>query len=286
LRKDLPVWSFVLETFRRCQSRIFAGLIAAMLLHPGPALAFHLDPDLNPAPPFVICQHQRYALCAAADCFVYNGVAYCECDVSHGNSISLQLDYSTPNGADQNVCDANQQGRANGYMVSTFSLPKQVNKGGNEALYTCPGSADAGTGVSAPVAYGQCDGGICYNSTRGQKFPGFSGRLRPNEIICSCPISIATTPGSSDTFGYQVVGAYNPKAAVGSRCDANACSSCSVTNPTANGSTIPVGAPTGGGKFLTLQLEGSIPEINECLCTCTQNANGSVSCAVGEDRTQ
>jgi hypothetical protein len=260
-------------------------LIAALLL-PAPALAFHLDPDLNPAPPFVTCPHQRYALCAAADCFVYNGVAYCKRDISHGDSISLQLDYTSPTGEDQNVCDANQQGRANGYMVSTFSLPNQVKKGGTEAIYTCPGSANAGSGVSAPVAYGQCDGGICYNSTRGQKFPGFSGRLHENQVICSCPISTGATPGSSDTFGYQVIGAYNPTAALGSRCDASACASCSVSNPTANGSNLLVGSATGGGKFLTLQLYGSIPEINECLCSCTQNGDGSVSCAVGEDTTQ
>lgn len=283
--KHLTVRTFVISTLRHWQSRIFAGLIAALLL-PASALAFHLDPDLNPAPPFVTCPHQQYALCAAADCFVYNGVAYCNCDVSHGKSISLQLDYTTPSGEDQNVCDANQQGRANGYMVSTFSLPNDVKKGGNAAIYTCPGSADAGSGVSAPVAYGQCDGGICYNSTRGQRFPGFSARLHENQIICSCPISTDATAGSSDSFGYQVFGSYNPKAPVGSRCDASACASCSVANPTANGTIIPVGAATGGGKFLTLQLYRSIPEINECLCSCTQAGDGSVSCAVGEDRTQ
>jgi hypothetical protein len=35
-----------------------------------------------------------------------------------------------------------------------------VKKGGRAAVYTCPGSADAGSGVIAPVAYGQCDGGF------------------------------------------------------------------------------------------------------------------------------
>jgi len=170
-------------------------------------------------------------------------------------------------------------------MVSTFSLPKDVLKGGRAAVYTCPGSADAGAGVSAPVAYGQCDGGICFKSTSGQRFPGFTKRLRGNEIMCSCLISTDTTPGSSNTFGYQIFGSYNPKAPPGSRCDPNACASCSVANPTANGANIPVGAPTGGGKFLTLQLEGSVPAINECLCNCTQGPNG-VSCTVGQDNTQ
>src|SRR5579864_6340268 len=206
----------------------FAFLIAALQLSTAfSAFAFHLDPALNPEPPFVICQNQRYALCAEASCFVYNGVAYCQCDILKGDSISLQLSYSSPTG-DRNVCDVNQQGRTNGYMVSTFSLPNDVKKGGSAAVYTCPGSANAGSWVIAPVAYGQCDGGICFKSTRGKRFPGFAGKVKDDEIICSCPISTDATPGSSDSFGYQVFGQYNPKASIGSRCDASACASCSV----------------------------------------------------------
>jgi hypothetical protein len=162
-----------------------------------------------------------------------------------------------------------------------------VKKGGSAAVYTCPGSADAGDGVSAPVAYGQCDGGFCFKSTRGQKFPGFTGHLQDNQIICSCPISTDATSGSSDSFGYQVFGPYNPQAPLGSRCDVSACNSCSVPNPTANGATLPVGAPTGGGKFLALKLDGPpIPDINECLCSCQASGpNNAISCTVGEDRT-
>jgi hypothetical protein len=250
------------------------------------AFAFHLDPALNPEPPFVICQNQRYALCAEASCFVYNGVAYCQCDILKGDSISLQLSYSSPTG-DRNVCDVNQQGRTNGYMVSTFSYPNNVTKGGPAAVYTCPGSADALAGVSAPVAYGQCDGGLCFKSTRYKRFPGFTRRLRKDQIICSCPISTGATPGSSDSFGYQIFGAYHPDAPQGSRCDADACAACSVSNPTANGATIPVGAPTGSAKFLTGKLDGlPLPDINECLCTCTTGIGGAISCTVGEDTTQ
>lgn len=112
------------------------------------AFAFHLDPPLDPEPPFVICEN-RYALCAAASCFVYNGLAYCKCDIKPGDSISLQLDYTSPLG-ERNVCDVNLEGRTNGYMVSTFSLPDDVLKGGPAAVYTCPGSADSGNGVIAP----------------------------------------------------------------------------------------------------------------------------------------
>jgi hypothetical protein len=262
-------------------------MVAVQLFTAVSAFGFHLDPSLDPEPPFVICKKQRYALCAAASCFVYDGVAYCKCDILRGDSISLQLSYSSPVG-EQNVCDVNRQGKTNGYMVSTFSLPNDVTKGGRAAVYTCPGSADAGSGVIAPVAYGQCDGGICFKSSTGQRFPGFAGRLDDDEIICSCPISSGSTPGSSDSFGYQVFGPYHPTAPKGSRCDASACASCSVPNPTANGTTLSVGAATGVPKFLALQLDGSpLPDINECLCTCTQAPGpaGSISCTVAEDTT-
>jgi hypothetical protein len=241
---------------------------------------------LGAEPPFVICQNQQYALCAEASCFVYNGLAYCECDIMKGDSISLQLSYSGPAG-EQNVCDVNALGKTNGYMVSTFSLPDNVRKGGSAAVYTCPGSADVGNGVSAPVAYAQCDGGICFKSTKAQRFPGFAQQLQADQIICSCPISTGATPGSSDSFGYQVFGPYHPGAPRGSRCDASACAACSVPNPTANGAALPVGAPTGSGKFLALRLDGPpVPDLNECLCACTAGLSGSISCTVGDDITQ
>jgi len=169
--------------------------------------------------------------------------------------------------------------------MSMFSFPKNVLKGRSAAVYTCPGSADLGSGVVAPVAYGQCDGGFCFKSTRGQRMPGFTGHLRDNQIVCSCPISTDATSGSSDSYGCQVFGAYHPEEPPGSRCDVSACNSCSVPDPTANGSTIPVGAPTGAAKFLALRLDGPpLPDINECLCSC--EASGSnVSCTVSEDRT-
>src|SRR6266436_1631416 len=101
------------------------------------AFGFHLDPLPNPEPPFVVCENQQYALCAEASCFVYDGVAYCKCDIKNGDSISLQLSFSSPAG-ERNVCDVNRQGKNNGYMISTFSLPKSAEKGGTSAAYTCP----------------------------------------------------------------------------------------------------------------------------------------------------
>jgi hypothetical protein len=93
------------------------------------AFGFVQHPSVNPQPPFVICTDQQYALCAEADCFVYDGVSYCQCDILTGNSISLQLSYSTPDG-ERDVCSVNQQGATSGYMVSTFSFPTDVEKGG------------------------------------------------------------------------------------------------------------------------------------------------------------
>ena len=239
---------------------------------------------LDPNPPFVICKKQRYALCAAADCFVYNQVAYCKCDVRNGDSISLQLSYSSPVG-DRNVCDVNRQGKLNGYMVSTYSLPPDVVKGGSAAVYTCPGTDDAGTGVVAPVAYGQCDGAICFESSRGRRFPGFDAHLRNREIMCSCPVSTDATPGSSDPLGYQIFGPYHPSAPPGTRCDASACAPCSVPNPTANGAALKVGAPTGAGTFLTARLyKPPVPDLNECLCTCT-TTSGVTTCTGVQDQT-
>src|SRR5713101_6370055 len=265
---------------------IFPIPVAIQIFTTISAFGFHLDPSPDPEPPFVVCENQPYALCAEASCFIYDGASYCKCDIKRGDSISLQLSYSSAAG-ERNVCDVNQQGKANGYMISTFSLPNNVKKGGSAAVYTCPGSDDAGSGVVAPVAYGQCDGGFCFKSTPGQRIPGFTGRLSDHQILCSCPISTDATAGSSDSFGYQVFGAYHPKAPLGSRCDASACNACSVADPTANGATISVGAPTGGGKFLALRLNGPpVPDLNECLCSCQPSGpNGAIVCTVGEDQT-
>ena len=233
-----------------------------------------------PEPPFIVCQDQQYALCAAASCWVYNGIAYCECDVLVGDSVSLRLPAPSP-GSQRDVCDVNREGRTNGYMVSTFSVPAEGRKGGTAAVYTCPGTGNAGGGVAAPVAYGQCDGGLCFRSTSGNRFPGSPQKLGGDEIICSCPISTASTPGSVNPLGYQVFGPYDPKAPPGKRCSDAGCALCSVASPTSNGATIPVGAPTGVGNFLALRLDGPPPpELNDCLCTCRAGADGTVACTL------
>src|SRR5271166_4144133 len=143
---------------------------------------------------FKVCKDQTYALCAAARCNVFDGVSYCQCDVKHGDSISLPF----PMGKDEDVCSINAAGAANKYMVSTYSLPESiVAPHGDQAIYTCKGEEGG--------SYAQCDGGLCFRSTGETTFPGFDKPVPKGQIICSCPITQASSSGGQ---GYQILGPY------------------------------------------------------------------------------
>jgi hypothetical protein len=225
--------------------RSLAGAVAVLAVG---AIGIHGAVAATPEPAgkaFTICSGQTYALCATARCEMYNNVAYCRCDVKHGDSISLTLSY--PGG---NVCDFNAAGVSNGYMVSTYSPPPSIIKPtGDQAIYTCPASTSTGT-------YAQCDGGVCFQSSRGQRFPGFGQALTGTEIICACP-TVTADPASSK-IGYQIVGPYPCQQKFFQYC------SSSVANPN-NGSNVYVGAPTGSGRFLTRKLLGFVPPLNSCV---------------------
>jgi hypothetical protein len=171
-------------------------------------------------------------------------VAYCNCDVKKGDSISLTQTFK--NG---DVCDFNAKGPDNGYMVSTFSTPPSVVKpAGDQAIYTCEASTSDG-------AYAQCDGGVCFKSSKGQNFPGL-GKLDNNEIVCACP----TVTGDPDTakIGYQIVGPYPCQDSF-----FNFCTSSKAN--TDNGSPLYVGAPTGSAKQLSKKLSGKDFRFNHCV---------------------
>lgn len=204
-------------------------------------------PPLPTPTPYVICEDQTYALCASASSFVFQNVAYAKCVIKQGDSISAPpLTYrvvgSQPPEFD-NICDMNEQGVDNGYMMSTFSLPDEVKVGGNKAIYTCPGGNEGG--------YAQCDGGTCFKSTISQTFPGV-GDLAEDEIICSCPIVFATTANAP--FGWQFISDYP--------CNPDAFAVCD--NDARTGDIIPVGAPPGAGRVLTELLYGQQYALNEC----------------------
>lgn len=219
--------------------------LALALMMAADARPRSLDDTASTSPQFFkICAGQTYALCAVASCLVFNDVAYCKCDVKSGDSISLPFQFD--NGED--VCTVNGEGENNGYMVSTFSVPDAVVSGGDQALYTCPAHTSDG-------AYAQCDGGLCFTSTQGQSFPGFAQPLAQGQIICACPITVADP--TTARLGYQIAGPYPCQNSFFENCN-------SATANTRTGSTISVGAPTGTARFLTRQLNGSAPPLNEC----------------------
>jgi hypothetical protein len=220
--------------------RSLAPVIGAALA--GVLLALAASGDAR-AKPFTICDGQTYALCATAKCTMYNDVAYCRCDVEHGDSISLSLDY----GKNKDVCDFNAQGKRNGYMVSTYSFPASTLEGGDQAVYTCPKTS---TGT-----YAQCDGGVCWQSSRDNRFPGL-GKLSEAEIVCACP-SVTNDPDTAQ-IGFQIVGPYPCQQKFFDYCESGKAN-------TDNGSTIYVGAPTGSPRFLTKRLYGEVPDFNKCV---------------------
>ena len=204
-----------------------------------------LMPAARPPGAFTICKNQNYALCAVAKCFMYNKVAYCGCDIKSGDSISLPLKYGTGD----DICTANGEGAANGYMMSTYSLPASVvAPAGAKAMYDCPASTSDG-------AYAQCDGGACFFSTSGQSFPGFAKPIGKGQIICSCPAVVAN-PSTAKT-GFQIAGPYPCQNSFFRYCNST------VAN-TKTGSHIYVGAATGSATLRTKELYGYVPPLNEC----------------------
>ena len=201
--------------------------------------------DVMAGAQFKVCKDQTYALCAAARCNVLDGVAYCQCDVKNGDSISLPF----PMGKDEDVCSINAAGAANKYMISTYSLPEAiVAPHGDQAIYTCPGESSDG-------AYAQCDGGVCFRSTEETTFPGFDKPVPKGQIVCSCPITQAS-PGIT-AQGYSILGPYP--------CDKSFFKYCKgATANSKTGSTIYVGAPPGTAQALAIQLNGKVPPVNEC----------------------
>ena len=136
-------------------------------------------------------------------------------------------------------------------MVSTYSLPNSiVSPNGDHAIYTCP------AGFFETGAYAQCDGGLCFTSTEETTFPGFDKPVPKGQIICSCPITVASLPVLGGE-GYQILGPYP--------CQQSFFQYCKLSTANKNtGSTIYVGAPIGTASDLAKQLNGSVPALNEC----------------------
>lgn len=221
-------------------------LLALVLTTGGWAQASPLDELLEQKP--VICKDQKYALCAGSRCFVFNDVAYCTCDVLKGDSISSPFTYDNGD-VKGNVCTINAEGDDNGYIVSTFSLPKKKSMSivagpGNQAIYKCPRTSLAD--------YAKCDGGICFTSTKGKTSLGFYTPLDDDQIVCSCPVT-RTNPDR----GVQIIGPYPCQEKFFENCERR------VANND-NGSTLYDGSPIGSTEAAIRQLYGSVPPLNIC----------------------
>jgi hypothetical protein len=144
---------------------------------------------------YIVLENQNYALCAGARSVNYGEITYAKCAINHDqSSISEVLSYPSPSvpPSPDNIDTVNEDAPINGYIVSTFSPPPGLTSpSGNLALYTCnPGGS-----------YAQCDGGLCFTSTRAKHSPAppLWGPVSSSQIVCSRPIA---TPKTS----YQVFG--------------------------------------------------------------------------------
>ena len=138
--------------------------------------------------PFAICKDQIYALCAAARCFVFNDVAYCKCDVEFGDSVGASFASSH-----NNVC-CRRARPAKRLHDSTFS----VRRLSSSRAATWPSIPAPHRPRTAPMGNATADSAL---RARRAAFPGTGRRLTENEIICSCPITVADP--STAKAGYR-----------------------------------------------------------------------------------
>ena len=210
------------------RSLLATAILVFIILLPGAAVSQQVVTCPGLPGHFVILRNQPYALCAGAQAVNFNEITYANCARLRGNSISLQQNFPSAPGNDDNpgnIATVNE-GAPNrgGYIVSTYSAPAgAVNPNGDLAVYQCE------TGGS----YAQCDGGLCFTSTTGRN-PPLWGPVSNNQVVCSCPIH--TTP-----LPFSVMGP-KPCPTTAAEYDAVCGSSGSQAN---NGATLFIGDPLG-----------------------------------------
>ncbi|OHU87925.1 MULTISPECIES: hypothetical protein [Pseudoalteromonas] len=245
------------------------GLICTYTVNAANTTTQGSQSSYQPSQPLVKCPtdgnaYNRFALCATATCWTLDSVAYCKCEVLNEQSISLSFNYQE-NGQDKNVCDLLLQGKEDEFTVSTYATPRQLEADYNPkeeklgppmGFYTC-------SGQTSDEAYSaQCDGGICFNSTQGESFPGL-GYIKDNEIVCACP------PSQNPTKRFQIAGPWSCEP--GAKNENNECCDqdyynqmCSVSSVSTTGTKLAVGAPAGGAMAFSKLLDGSVPKLNAC----------------------
>jgi hypothetical protein len=214
-------------------SKVFLSTMAGLALVAVEQPAFYAQSESSnreanaaqAAMPLIPLSNQKYALCAGAVTFNFDGITYARCRLKDGNSLAEKHPYQ---GGDADTVNRIGNAPGNGsFMVSTYSPPSTAEY----ALYSCPSQG----------AYAQCNGGLCFTNTTGKNFPGL-GRLSNNEIICSCPIKIAKD--------YHVTG---PAQCPSSRSKYDSiCGQGSEKNVSADGVSLFIGA--GGPPAITVAM--------------------------------
>ncbi len=158
--------------------------------------------DVMAGAQFKVCKDQTYALCAAARCNVLDGVAYCQCDVKHGDSISLPF----PMGKDENVCSINAAGAANKYMVTVYpkrssrrTATRRSTPARAKALTAPTPSATAGSASEAPRRRrSPASTSPCQRAKSFVPAPSLRPVLAsPRKAIQFLGLTLATSPSSS-----------------------------------------------------------------------------------------
>ena len=212
------------------RSLLATAILVFIILLPGAAVSQQVVTCPGLPGHYVILKNQPYALCAGAESVNFNEITYANCARLRGNSISLQQNFPSAPGNDDNpgnIATVNE-GAPNrgGYIVSTYSPPAgAVNPNGDLAVYSCESGG----------SYAQCDGGLCFTSTTGRN-PPLWGPVSNSQIVCSCPIQTSAIP-------FEVMGP-KPCPTTAAAFDAVCGANVSKAN---NGATIFIGDPVPGG---------------------------------------
>ena len=212
------------------RSLLATAILVFIILLPGAAVSQQVVTCPGLPGHYVILKNQPYALCAGAQAVNFNEITYANCARLKGNSISLQQNFPSAPGNDDNPGNIStvNEGAPNrgGYIVSTYSPPAgAVNPNGDLASYQCERGG----------SYAQCDGGLCFTSTKGGNAPLW-GPVSNSQIVCSCPIQTSAIP-------FEVMGP-KPCPTTAAAFDAVCGANVSKAN---NGATIFIGDPVPGG---------------------------------------
>src|SRR5215831_11984333 len=233
------------------RSLLATAILLSIILLPEAAVSQQVVTCPGVPGQWVILKNQPYALCAGAVSTNFNQITYANCAKLRGNSISLPHPFASAPGNDDNPGDINtvNEGAPNrgGYIVSTYSPPAGavVPTGNSVAVYQCERGG----------SYAQCDGGLCFTSTKGGN-PPLWGPVSNSQIVCSCPIQTSAIP-------FTVMGP-KPCPTTAAEYDAVCGSNVSQAN---NGATIFIGSPVNGWGILAACLLAQTQPVPINTCT-------------------